>query len=105
MENLIERLQVEAGLTEEQAVKAISVVKDYMDKEGLEIDWGRFFKGKAEEFKEKAKVLFSNVSSHTQTYSEKFADKFDDFTDKARKSAHDISQKAADFFDDKDKDK
>jgi len=101
MEDLFKKLQDEAGLTQEQAVKAVSVVKEYMDKEGLEIDWEKFFKGKAEDFKEKAKNLFSNVSKHTQDYTEKFTDKVDDFADKARKSAHDLSQKAADFFDDK----
>lgn len=101
MENLIKKLQNEAGLTEEQAIKAISVIKDYMDKEGIEIDWSKFFKGKAEEFKEKAKGLFSNVSDQTQSYSEKIADKLDDLAEKARKSAHDLSQRAADFFDDK----
>lgn len=101
MENLVKRLQDEAGLTEEQAIKAISVIKDYMDKEGIEIDWGKFFKGKAEDFKEKAKELFSNVSDQTQSYSEKIADKLDDLAERARKGAHDLSQKAADFFDDK----
>lgn len=103
MENLIKRLQEEAGLTQDQAVKAISVIKDYMDKEGLDIDWSKFFKGKAEDFKEKAKELFSNVSNQTQSYSDKIADRLDDLADKARKGAHDLSQKAADFFDDRDR--
>lgn len=103
MEDLIKRLQEQAGLTQDQAIKAISVIKDYMDKEGLEIDWSKFFKGKAEDFKEKAKELFSNVSSQTQGYSNKIVDKFDDLAEKARKGAHDLSQKAADFFDDRDR--
>ncbi|MFV0417668.1 MAG: hypothetical protein ACK5KT_02895 [Dysgonomonas sp.] len=101
MENLIKKLQEEAGLTQDQAVKAISVIKDYMDKEGLEIDWSKFFKGKADDFTERAKELFANISDQTHNYSEKIADKLDDFAEKARKSAHDLSQKAADFFDDK----
>ncbi|MBB4035724.1 hypothetical protein GGR21_001619 [Dysgonomonas hofstadii] len=101
MENLINKLQSEAGLTQDQAIKAIAVVKDYMDKEGLDIDWEKFFKGKSEDFIAKAKELFQNVSKQTQSYTDKIADKVDDFADKARKSAHDLSQKAADFFDDK----
>jgi methionyl-tRNA synthetase len=94
MENLIEKLQQEAGLTAEQAIKAVSVVKDYMDKEGLDIDWDKFFKGKSEEFLNMAKGLFSDVSRHTQIYTDKFVDKVDEFADKARK-------KASDFFNEK----
>lgn len=94
MENLIKKLQDEAGLTQEQAIKAVSIVKDYMDKEGLEIDWDKFFKGKSEEFLDKAKDLFADVSKHTQSYTDKFVDKVDEFADKARK-------KASDFFNEK----
>jgi len=94
MENLIKKLQVEVGLTEDEAIKTVSVVKDYMDKEGLEIDWDKFFKGKSEEFLSKAKVLFSDVSKQTQSYTDKFVDKVDEFADKARK-------KASDFFNEK----
>lgn len=101
MENLIKRLQDEAGLTQDQAIKALAVVKDYMDKEGLDIDWEKFFKGKGEAFFEKAKGLFASASKQTQSYADKLSDKVDNISDKARKSAHDLSQKAADFFDDK----
>ncbi|MDR2947953.1 MAG: hypothetical protein ACK5KL_08530 [Dysgonomonas sp.] len=94
MENLIKKLQDEAGLTTEQAVKAVSIVKDYMDKEGLDIDWDKFFKGKTEDFLSKARNLFSDVSKQTQSYTDKFVDKVDDIADKARK-------KASDFFDEK----
>lgn len=101
MEDLVKRLQSEVGLTEQDAIKTISVVKDYMDKEGLDIDWEKFFKGKSEDFVEKARELFANVSKQTQSYTDKIVDKVDSFADKAKKSAHDLSQKAADFFDDK----
>ncbi len=101
MEDLIKKLQDEAGLTQDQAIKSVSVVKDYMDKEGLDIDWEKFFKGKSEDFLEKARGLFSNVSKQTQSYTDKLVDKVDDFADKARKGAHDLTQKAADFFDEK----
>lgn len=98
---LIKRLQTEVGLTEEEAIKSISIMKDQMDKEGLDIDWEKFFKGKTEDFLARAKVLFSNVSKQTQSYTDKLVDKVDGFADKARKSAHDLSKKAADFFDEK----
>lgn len=101
MENLVKKLQEEVGLTEDEAIKTISVVKEYMDKEGMEIDWEKFFKGKTEEFLAKAKILFSNISKQTQPYTDKFSDKMEDIASKARKGAHDISKKAADFFDDK----
>ncbi|NDV94972.1 hypothetical protein D0T84_08585 [Dysgonomonas sp. 521] len=94
MENLIKKLQVEAGLTEDQAIKAVSIVKDYMDKEGLDIDWDKFFKGKSEEFLDKAKGLFADISKNTQSYTDKFVDKVDELADKARK-------KASDFFNEK----
>lgn len=102
MEDLMKKLQDEVGLTQDQAMKTISIVKDYMDKEGLDIDWDKFFKGKTEDFVEKAKDLFSNVSKQTQGYTEKIVDTVDSLADKARKSAHDLSKKAADFFDDKE---
>lgn len=102
MEELMKKLQDEVGLTPDQAMKTISIVKDYMDKEGLDIDWDKFFKGKTEDFVEKAKYLFSNVSKQTQGYTDKIVDTVDNLADKARKSAHDLSKKAADFFDEKD---
>ncbi|WP_185154643.1 hypothetical protein [Dysgonomonas sp. 511] len=101
MENLIKKLQDEVGLTQDQAIKAVGVVMDYMDKEGLDIDWEKFFKGKSEDVVNKVKSFFSNVSKQTQSYTDKLADKVDDIAEKTRKSAHDISQKAADFFDEK----
>lgn len=90
MENLIKKLQDEVGLTQDEAIKTISIVKEYMDKEGLEIDWDKFFKGKSEDFIEKARDLFTNVSKQTQSYTDKIVDKIDDFADKARKGAHDL---------------
>ncbi len=101
MVELIKRLQDEAGLTEDQAIKALSIIKDYMDKEGMEINWDKFFNGKSEDFIERAKALFENFSKQSQTYTDKLVDKVDDLADKARKSAHDLSQKAADFFGEK----
>ncbi|MDR1707689.1 hypothetical protein [Dysgonomonas sp.] len=90
MENLIERLQEEAQLTQEQAIKAISVMKDYMDKEEMDIDWEKFFKGKSEDFIEKARSLFSTVSKQTHSYTDNIVDKIDDFADKVKKGAKDL---------------
>lgn len=101
MENIIKRLQEEVGLTEEQAVKALSVVKDFMDKEGLSIDWTKFFKGKYEDLTESLKELYQKMTGQSQTYSEKISETVDNLTTKMKKGAHDLSQKAADFFDDK----
>lgn len=90
MEKLIEKLQQEAGLTHDQAIKAVSIVKDYMDKEEMDIDWDKFFKGKSEDFIEKARDLFSSVSKQTQSYTDKIVDKIDNFADKAKKGAQDL---------------
>lgn len=101
MENIIKRLQEEAGLTEDQAVKALSVVKDFMDKEGMSIDWNKFFKGKYEDLTDNLKELYKKMMGESQNYSEKIVETVDNLTTKVRKGAHDFSQKAADFFDDK----
>lgn len=101
MENIVKRLQDEAGLTEEQAIKALAVVKDFMDKEGLSIDWSKFFKNKYEDLTDNLKDLYKKLTGQSQGYTEKISDTVDNLTSKVRKGAHDISQKAADFFDDK----
>ena len=87
MDNLLKRLQNEAGLSEDQAVKAVKVVKDFMDKEGLDIDWSKFFKGKYEDLSGKAKSLFDRLT-----------DKADDLIDKAKDEAKDLGNKASRFF-------
>lgn len=101
MEELIKKLQKEVDLTEDQAIKAVSIVKDYIHSEGLDIDWERFFKEKYKEFSQKAEDTFSNASRQTQNYTDMIIDKVDDLADKARKKAHDLTQKAADFLNDK----
>ena len=45
MENLIKRLQNEAGLTEEQAHKAWEIMRDFLDEEGF-VDYNKIFKDK-----------------------------------------------------------
>ena len=90
MENLIERLQEEAQLSRDQAIKSVSIMKDYIDKEGIDIDWDKFFKGKSEDFVEKARGFFSTVSKQSQSYTDKIVDRIDNFADKAKKGAQDL---------------
>lgn len=100
MENLIKRLQEEAGLTEEQSYKVVLIVKDFMDKEDLKIDWSRFFKSKYDNLSDKVKDLSDKLTEKAHPYTEKLSEVVDSTMTKVRKSAHDISMKAADFFDD-----
>jgi len=103
MENLLKKLQEEAGLSEEQATKALVVIKDFMDKEGFEIDWEKFFKVKYEDLKGQAKSLFDTISAKATEYSAKLEDKVEDITVQAKRTARDLSQKASDYLDDEKK--
>lgn len=90
MENLVRKLQEEIGLSQDDAIRAVSLVKDYLDKQGVDVDWDKLFKEKSEDFIDKAKGVFSNVAKHTQSYTDKIVDKIDSFADKARKGAKDM---------------
>lgn len=114
MENLLKKLQEEAGLTDDQSVKALKVIKEYMDQEGIDIDWNKFFKGKYEDFKDQSQSFFKNFMNKAQEYSSKIGDKVEDLalqakgkaedlTHQAKDKAHDLTQKASDYID-KDKD-
>ncbi len=103
MEKLLKRLQDEAGLTEEQAAKAFAVVKDFMDREGFDIDWEKFFKDKYEDFKGQAKHFFDILSDRAEKYSHKLEDKVEDLTVQAKRTARDLSQKASEMLDDEKK--
>ncbi len=92
MENLIKRLQEEAGLTEEQSFKALSVVKDFMDKENLDIDWEKFAKGKFEDMKGSVSSLFHKVSEKAGDWSDKISDTLKDLSDQAEQKIKDISK-------------
>ena len=87
MDNLIKRLQNEAGLTQEQAIKSLSIVKDFMDKEDIKIDWEKFAKGKYENFTDKAKEMYDNIS-----------DKAEDLATEAQRKMRDLSHKASDMM-------
>lgn len=73
MEDLIKELQEKAGLTRDQAIRAIEVVKDYMKNSDAEIDWEKFFKEKLEDLREKVKTTTSKI-----------VDAVDDIADQAR---------------------
>lgn len=105
MENLIRRLQEEANLTQEQAYKVMLILKDFMDKEELKIDWNRFFKSKYDNFSEKVKDISIKLSEKAHPYTDKLSEVVDSTVNKVKKSAHDISLKTADFFEDNTKDK
>lgn len=102
MDNLIKRLQEEAGLTEDQAIKSLSVIKSFMDKEDIKIDWEHFFKGKYSDFVDKAKSLYKNYTEHAEDYSTKIADKVEDMATQAKRTARDISSKASSLLKDED---
>lgn len=90
MDDLVKKLEEEIGLSQDEALKAILIIKDYMDNKGVDIDWNTLFKGKSEDFIDKAKGIFSNVTKQTQDYTDKIVDKIDSLADKARKGAKDI---------------
>lgn len=100
MEDLLKRLQNEAGLNEDQSIKAMEIIKDFMDKEGIEIDWEKFFKEKYVDLKGHAKSLFEVFSHKTREYSNVIEDKVEDFSIQAKRTARDLAQKASDLLDD-----
>ena len=102
MENLIKKLQDEVGLSQEQAIKTMSIVKDYMDKEGIEIDWEKFLKGKYQDLFSRAKSLYENYTQKTEEYSYKIADKVEDIAIQAKRTARDLSNKASNLLKDED---
>ena len=73
MDDMIKELQEKAGLTRDQAIRSIEVVKDYMKQNGSEVDWEKFFKEKLED-----------VRSKVITVSTKIADTVDDLANHAR---------------------
>jgi gas vesicle protein len=99
MENLIQKLQNEAGLTEEQALKAVTVVKEYMDDEGMSIDWNKFFKGKYNEFLERSESLVNKMSRKVDDFSDKVSDKIEDMSIDAKRAVRDFSKKVYDKLD------
>lgn len=92
MGNIIERLQKEAGLSEEQAMKTLSVLKDFMDKEDIHIDWDKFLKGKYESFKSTITSFFGKISDKAGDLGDKISDKVEDLTTDAKRKIRDVSK-------------
>ena len=92
MENLLKRLQEEADLTEEQATNALRVVIDFMEKEGLDIDWDKFLSGKYGKFKEQSQSFFGDLSKKAKQYTNTFSDKTEDLITDAKRKIRDIAQ-------------
>lgn len=103
MENLLKKLQEEANLSEEQSIKVMSIVKEFMDKEGLDVDWDKFVKVKYDDLKDQAKSLFDTLSHKAKEYSDIIEDRVEDLTIQAKRTARDLSQKASDYLDDEKK--
>lgn len=100
MENLVQKLQNEAGLTEEQAINSLKVIKNFMEEEGLQIDWDAFVEGKYDDAKEDAKSLINKLADKTKEYADKLSDKVEDLGTEAKRKVRDLSDKADDFLDD-----
>lgn len=104
MENLVERLENEAGLTEAQALYAIAVVKNEMEKEGIDIDWKDFLKGKYQEVIEQTKELSDKFSDQADNLSDKITDTVtdvvDNFTNEAKEKAKEFTKKIYDKLND-----
>jgi DNA repair ATPase RecN len=96
MKDLVNRLETEAGLTEEQALKAVIIFKDFMNKEGVPIDWEKFFKQKYDHYMEKSKELIKQLSKNLDSFSDKVEDKMEDIAAQTKKAARDLSKKVYD---------
>lgn len=105
MDDLLKKLQEEAGLSEEQAVKAVSVIKDRMEKGDVDVDWNKVFKGKYDDFLEKAQSAFKDASTGTSKFVDKLSDKTDDLSDSVRLKLKNLSQRAVDFLEKDDDNK
>lgn len=90
--NIIEKLQKEVGLSEEQAIKSLHIIKDYMDNENIHVDWEKFFKGKYEHFKDTVTSFFSKVGDKVEDWSDKIGDKVDDLTIETKRKIRDVSK-------------
>ncbi len=113
METLLTKLKNEVGLSDEQALKVMSCITDYMQENGLQPDWEKFLKGKAKNLMDTAKSAFDDFSHKAQDYADKIGDKVEDWADKAQDSVEDLSEeakqkvnelkkKASDYLSDKD---
>lgn len=101
MDELIKKLQNEAGISEQEAISSISIIKKYMDEHRPEINWERFFIEKHNCITEKTKELYAEMIRKTREYSDKIEEKAEDLTLKAKRKANNLNRRATDFSDDK----
>lgn len=102
MENLVEKLQKEVGLSEEQSLQVISVVKEFMDDEGITIDWDKFIKGKYKALIKQANEKFKSAARKMDDLSDELSDKMEDFATQTKRKARDLSKKVYDALDEEE---
>ncbi|MCD7971354.1 MAG: hypothetical protein LUG18_01625 [Candidatus Azobacteroides sp.] len=98
MENLLHRLENEAGLSQQQAVESMRVMKSYLDDEGANVDWNHLFKGELEDGKEKADGFFDNLADKTRDMADKVKDKLQDWGHDAKDQAQDVASDADNYL-------
>ncbi len=67
-----------------------------MEKEGIIIDWEKFFKAHYEKYMQQSKDFLEQIKTKTNSLSEQIGDKLDELTDKAKDTARDLSKKIYD---------
>lgn len=100
MDTLISKLEKEAGLTQEQATKAVQCMQQYMKDNDLHIDWSEFVKTKSKKLGDQAKNAFDQLFGDA-TWADKAAENINDFTEKAKQTIKEVRNKTADFISDK----
>ena len=96
METLIGKLESEAGLTQEQAIKAIQVFNEYLNENDLKIDWEEFIKAKSHKVSEATKNAFNQLFD--PSWSERASDNINTMTNKAKETINKARNAAADFL-------
>lgn len=100
METLLSKLEKEAGLTSEQAAKAVACFKQYMKENDLQIDWEAFLKAKSQQVTEKAQGAFNQLFGDSD-WADKASASLNEFAEKTKKTIKDVRNKTADFIADK----
>lgn len=96
MDNLVTRLENNAGLTEEQTIDALAVVKDFMDQQNLSIDWKTYLKGKYTKIVNRTKKIDHAPEIHVQEpvdFSDRVVREVDDISETVGKNVDDFSDK------------
>lgn len=97
MENLIEKLETEAGLTTEQALRTVKVVQEYMKDNDLTIDWSDFLKAKSEKVSKATQDAFNQLFRDSDWLDEAL-ENVNAFAEKAKEKINQARNAAADFL-------